>query len=77
MIRLKILTLVLALSVIILAGYSLITNDYSYSHISSLILGVIFIVLAIDEFKKNGKNKWVLCCLSVSILIILPELLKF
>ncbi|RIJ66194.1 hypothetical protein CW357_11305 [Rummeliibacillus sp. TYF005] len=63
--------------ILIAATYSLITKDYTYTPISSLLLGIYFAVLAFEEYKTKGKNGWGLFYLLVSVLIIVMALFSF
>ena len=41
-----------------ISAYGLITKDFSYGPISSLLLGIFFAIIGIEEFKNKGKNCW-------------------
>ncbi len=57
--------------------YGLITKDFSYGPISSLLLGIFFALIAINEFKTKGKNSWGMVFMPVSLLIIVMALFSF
>ena len=45
----KIIKISLALAVVAISGYGLITKDFSYGPISSLLLGTFIAVIGIEE----------------------------
>ena len=76
-IELKILKIILTLVVITISAYGLITKDFSYGPISSLLLGIFFAVLGIEELKNRDKNSWGKFYIAVSVLIVAMALFSF
>lgn len=76
-IELKIFKIILTLVVITISAYGLITKDFSYGPISSLLLGVFFAILGIEELKNRDKNRWGKVYIAVSVLIIAMALFSF
>lgn len=76
-IELKILKIILTLVVITISAYGLITKDFSYGPISSLLLGIFFAVLGIEELKNRDKNSWGKFNIAVSVLIVAMALFSF
>jgi len=74
---LKIIKIILALVVMGISVYGLITKDFSYGPISSLLLGILFAIIGIDEFKTKGKNSWGMFFMPVSLIIIVMALFSF
>lgn len=58
------------ITVVTISIYSLMTEDYSYSAITSLMIGLYVGILGVEEFMDNGKNSWAIFYLPVSLLII-------
>lgn len=46
----------LALIVVAISMYGLMTKDFSYGPISSLLLGILFAIMGIEEYKMKGKK---------------------
>lgn len=70
----KIIKVMLALIVVAISVYGLMTKDFSYGPISSLLLGIFFAIIGIQEFKTKGKNSWGMFLMPVSLLIIVMAL---
>ena len=75
--ELKIIKIILALVVIAFSTYGLMTKDFLFSPISSLVLGILIAIIGIEEFKNKGRNSWGLFFIPVSILIIVMALFNF
>ena len=73
----KIIKITLASIVFAISIYSLITKDFSYGPISSLLLGIFIAIIGIEEFKTKGKNSWGMFFMPVSLLIIVMALFSF
>jgi len=72
--KLKIIRVMLALAVVAISMYGLLTKDFSYSAIASLLLGFFFAIMGIEEYKLKGKNGWGLLLIIGSIVIIVMAL---
>ncbi|QDP41533.1 DUF3953 domain-containing protein [Radiobacillus deserti] len=55
---LNILRIILAVIVIAISGYGLITNDKELLHFMLLSLGALMFVIGIKELKKDKKGIW-------------------
>lgn len=76
--KLKIIKVMLALIVVAISMYGLMTKDFSYAPISSLLLGILFAIMGIEEYKMKGKNNgWGLVLIIGSLLIIAMALFSF
>lgn len=53
---LKIINFILAIAVIVLSGYSLITKDFSLMSYMMFALGLFMLVIGIFEFRKKQKT---------------------
>ncbi|MFE6168755.1 DUF3953 domain-containing protein [Viridibacillus arvi] len=73
----KIIKIILALVVIAISAYDLITKDFLYGPISSLLLGIFIAIIGIEEFKNKGKNSWGMFFIPVSLLVIVVALFSF
>lgn len=73
----KIIKITLALIVVAISIYSLNTNDFSYSPISSLLLGIFIAIIGVEEFKTKGKNSLGMFFIPVSLLVITVALFSF
>lgn len=73
----KIIKIILALAAMGISAYGLITKDFSYGPVSSLLLGIFFALIAIEEFKTKGKNSWAMFFIPVSLIIIVMALFSF
>ncbi|MER1998691.1 MAG: DUF3953 domain-containing protein [Lysinibacillus sp.] len=73
----KIIKKMLALFVVAISLYGLITKDFSTSPISSLLLGILLAIIGIEELKTKGKNSWGVLFLLLSLLIIIAALFSF
>lgn len=76
-IRLNIIKMILALVVMAISVYSLITKDFSYAPVSSLLLGIFLAIIGIDEFKTKDKNSWGTVFIPASLLVIAMALFSF
>jgi len=74
---LKIIKIMLALIVVAISMYGLMTKDFSYGPISSLLLGFLFAIMGIEEYKMKGKNGWGMLLIIGSLLIIVMALFSF
>ncbi|QOV13293.1 hypothetical protein JNUCC6_01915 [Viridibacillus arvi] len=72
-----IIKMILAVFVMAISAYCIITKDYLYAPISSLLLGILIAIIGIDEFKNNSKNSRWLFFIPVSILVIVVALFSF
>ncbi|WP_078552095.1 YczI family protein [Bacillus alkalicellulosilyticus] len=52
---LKILRYVLSVIVILFAAYGLITQNFKYSHIMTFFMGLMMLVMGLEEFRKDRK----------------------
>ncbi|MGY0695045.1 DUF3953 domain-containing protein [Virgibacillus sp. FSP13] len=52
---LKVIKIILGIAVIILSGYSLITQDFTFIPYMVLFLGLFMIVTGISEFQRKQK----------------------
>ncbi len=73
----KIIKIILALVVGGISAYGLITKDFSYGPISSLLLGIFIAIIGIEEFKNKGKNSWGMFFIPVSVFVIVIALFSF
>lgn len=73
----KIIKVVLAVFVITVSLYGLITQEFSNSPIPSLLLGIFIGVLGIEEFITKGKNSSGMFLIPLSLLIIAMALISF
>ena len=73
----KIIKIILALVVIAISTYGLITKDFLYGPISSLLLGIFIAIIGIEEFKNKGRNSWGMFFMPVSLIIIVMALFSF
>lgn len=73
----KIIKIILILVVMAVSAYGLITNDFSYGPISSLLLGIFIAIIGIEEFKNKGKNSLGIFFIPVSLLVIVVALFSF
>ncbi|WP_409368491.1 hypothetical protein [Lysinibacillus sp. 38-6] len=73
----KIIKVMLALIVVTISIYGLMTKDFSYAPISSLLLGILFAIMGIEEYKMKGKNGWGLVLIIGALLIIVMALFTF
>lgn len=67
----------LALIVVTISIYGLMTKDFSYAPISSLLLGFLFAIMGIEEYKMKGRNGWGLVLIIGALLIIVMALFSF
>lgn len=68
---LTIIRIILALSVIILASYGLITQDFRFQSLMMFSLSLMMLVIAISEFKKNRKGYgWISAIAFVFLLVV-------
>lgn len=72
----KIIKIILALVVMVVSAYGLITKN-SYGPISSLLLGIFIAIIGIEEFKNKGKNSLGMFFIPVSLLVIVVALFSF
>lgn len=73
----KIIKVMLALIIVVISMYGLMTKNFSYGPLSSLLLGVLFAIMGIEEYKLKGKNDWGLLLIIGSLLIIVMALFSF
>ncbi|MEK5332666.1 MULTISPECIES: hypothetical protein [unclassified Lysinibacillus] len=73
----KIIKVMLALIIVVISMYGLMTKNFSYGPLSSLLLGVLFAIMGIEEYKLKGKNGWGLLLIIGSLLIIVMALFSF
>nr|WP_106779241.1 DUF3953 domain-containing protein [Lysinibacillus timonensis] len=73
----KAIKIVIAFIIIAISVYGLITKDFSYSAMSSLLLGIYFAILGFDEYRTKGKNGWGMIYLLVSLFILVMALFSF
>lgn len=57
--------------------FSLITNNFSYLPITSLLLVLLLGIMAIDEFKCKGNTTLGMLYLLASLLILVMALFRF
>ncbi|WP_010095349.1 DUF3953 domain-containing protein [Ornithinibacillus scapharcae] len=68
---LTIIRIILALTVIILATYGLITQDFKYQSLMMFVLSMMMLVIAISEFKKSRTGYgWVSLIAFVFLLLV-------
>ncbi|MCT2536466.1 DUF3953 domain-containing protein [Aquibacillus koreensis] len=60
----KILRVILAITVVSLAGYSLITDEYGLIPYTLLILGLLLVVMGINEILEKRKITALICFLA-------------
>ncbi|MGX9931486.1 DUF3953 domain-containing protein [Virgibacillus salarius] len=48
----------LQLTIIVLSGYQLLTGDLRFMPLTILLLGLLFIVMGINEVRKDKLNIW-------------------
>ena len=65
----KIIKIIIALVVMAVSAYGLITRDFSYGPISSLLLGIFIAIIGIEEFEYKGKNSLAMFFIPVSLLV--------
>ncbi|WP_083802888.1 DUF3953 domain-containing protein [Bacillus sp. SG-1] len=53
---LKILHIILSITVILLAGYGLITKDFKFQPYMMLFLSLTMLVMGVREFQKGNKG---------------------
>ncbi|MFJ7667639.1 hypothetical protein ACIQXI_11040 [Lysinibacillus sp. NPDC097195] len=70
----KIIKGMITLIVVAISLYGLMTKDFSYAPLSSLLLGALFAIMGIEEYKMKGKNGWGLILIIGSLLIIVMAL---
>ena len=66
----KIFKSLILITVVTMSIYSLMTENYSYIALTSLLIGIYVGILGVEEFMDNGKNSWAIFYLPVSMLII-------
>ena len=74
---LKIIKVLLALLIVAISIYGLGTKDFSYGPISSLLLGILFAFIGIEEYKRKGKNGWGMVLIIGALLIIVMAIFSF
>ena len=68
---LKFLQIILSLTVISLAGYELITEDFKFQPYSMLFLGLTMLVMGLREFQKGQKGYgWLSIVVFIFILFV-------
>ena len=65
------LRIILAIIVVVLSVYSLITENYDFSFYTILFLGFMILVMGIDELQKDRKNFWGYISIIISLFIFL------
>ncbi|WP_342578009.1 DUF3953 domain-containing protein [Psychrobacillus sp. FSL K6-2843] len=70
----KFIKINLALVVIAISVYGLITKVFLYGLIPSLLLGIFIAIIGIEEFKNKGRNSWGMFFIPVSLLVIVVAL---
>ncbi|QDP99767.1 DUF3953 domain-containing protein [Lysinibacillus fusiformis] len=65
---LKFLQIILSITVISLAGYGLITEDFKFQPYMMLFLGLMMLVMGLREFQKGQKGN---CWLSIVVFIFI------
>ncbi|MEK5251699.1 hypothetical protein MKX66_29860 [Bacillus sp. FSL R9-9530] len=73
----KIIKVMFALIIVAISMYGLMTKDFSYGPISSLLLGILFAIMGIEEYKMKGKNGLGKFLIIGSLLIIVLALFSF
>ena len=73
----KIIKVILAIIVVAISIYGLITKDFSHGPLSSLLLGILIGIMGIEELKTKGKNSLAIFLLLVSLVIIIMALFSF
>ena len=73
----KIIKIILAIIVVAISIYGLITKDFSYGPLSSLLLGILIGIMGIEELKTKGKSSLAIFLLLVSLVIIIMALFSF
>lgn len=53
---LKILRYILSLVIIIIAAYGLITKNFEFQSLMTLLLGLMMLVMGLEEFQKERKT---------------------
>lgn len=66
----KLAKIILAAMAAVISAYGLITKNYQYSPLSSLMLGLFFGLMGIEEYKTKGKNGWGHLFIAVSALVV-------
>jgi len=74
---LKVIKVILALIAITISTYSLITKDFSYSPLATLLLGIFFAIVGVEEFKNKGRNSLGMVYIPLSCLAIAMALFSF
>ncbi|MFC5541630.1 DUF3953 domain-containing protein [Ureibacillus suwonensis] len=77
MIRLKWLKILLALIVIGISSYGLVTNDYSYNFLSIFFLGVFFLILGFENLKNKKSQGVSIFSIIVSIFLFFVTCISF
>ena len=65
------LRITLAIIVVVLSVYSLITENYDFSSYTILFLGFMILVMGLDELQKDRKNFWGYISIIISLFIFL------
>ncbi|OCA81725.1 DUF3953 domain-containing protein [Bacillus sp. FJAT-27986] len=65
------LRITLAIIVVVLSVYSLITENYDFSSYTILFLGFMILVMGLDELQKDRKNFWGYTSIIISLFIFL------
>lgn len=72
----KFLKITLAIATVLLVGYSLFTDDYFLLPIIQMLMGMMLIVVGIDQLKAQKKIMGILC-IGVGIFAWGIQLLKY
>ncbi|MFC5558780.1 DUF3953 domain-containing protein [Ureibacillus thermophilus] len=62
---------------VVISSYSFITKDFSYSSLTSLLLGIFIATIGIEELRNKEKNPWGLFYIFVSLLVIVMAIFSF
>ncbi|WP_042350807.1 DUF3953 domain-containing protein [Bacillus massiliigorillae] len=61
------LRIVLAITIVSLSVYSLITENYDFNSYMTLLLGFMMLVMGFGELQKDKKGFWGYMCMVVSM----------
>ncbi|HLR61954.1 MAG TPA: YczI family protein [Lentibacillus sp.] len=73
----KIARVILAVTVVLLSGYMLITGEYGVLPYTHSLLGIMFIIWGVAEFKENRKAMAVLVFLTGGFILFVSIYVLF
>jgi len=65
------LRIILAISIVSLSVYSLITENYDFNSYMIVLLGFLMLVMGLGELQKDRKNFWGYTSIIISLFIFL------